>query len=1705
MDARKERESRPHLSLSKPEPEWLIEIVPTAAQRHWAHRLVVALDLEVDGQGASAGLELSAFALEALGAALSSKRLLDAAKLSSAMAAKARASIAFPLLGKSGELHPHSTTRILDLLNTRVRIDNNKTQGAAIAFGLLLRDAIRGGRHMGRAHVQRVSSMAGACLSVVVDADDLKAWRDLAALQPFDPRALEEFIKGHRDTQQEDLARALRAVQSNVAPFVMPPAAEAEVVVDRPQQRPVPPAPPGGPAEARREPEVASSPSWKALHAAASHAGMAETFNLELAHDRIDVSELSKIGAACCKALRGDATDQLIDSALLQSMAEILNADHGCALDLALAPELDDDTWYCFELRCVMQDRRARRGLSTDAGRREWEAVYVYPEVCDRMEQLLQQTPDAKRLRGLMPHREQAELVQATAAWVKSLTDQAHPATPGRAVHSTCLAYQKAGATDVEISAMTRAPAAASASVGNYYAPSLHRHHRLASAASALLGREQPPPIPQSPLLSPRDVPDDDELRAEWLMLRQLVLSVFGSLETADIAEVAVLFTRGMAACRKAYELLVAARDQVRQHPRWRDAALSADWIFESDKDTEINSDRLQCRTAELNDLVRVALLLRQKARDRLRRLGVPDVDLPPSMVKVTPDTPLFCRLRAIPTARGTRLVVGVLKDEQMSELNQRWRGPQNMGRRYWVGQMAECQRWLEEQALTGHGRGLRHLGSHCLSAPVMKSLQSARQLVRDTLARLALPPFGDSITGTPEPVVVPVDLSCVDRRRDRETRPTDMPQHYTESRTPGFLTVVGRLRPCVGQDRGLSSAARALLALIVAQGLCDSTDVREAWRSLREQWRKKGSVWIDWVRGSGQPIEMPLLAPVRLAADEVEKWPTLPEAEAELRAWLVATNDDHPLQPVLWPVKPGATIAALCWLMSHWVRVHVAALLSLAYRPDFMAATLDRHSLDLLQRRERPHKQLNLRAFRSRLNGVRPDAIDGRSLLWIQTAVGDVATSNERLGERQKRARKVKEALTASVSVRVDEAPVDGSGETTEQRQERWAREATKLEDTLLKSAPRTHLRPVAQMLLIYLDLEVALTRARDKDAISPGTYYDYLSAVRAQLEQHWPAHAEPTQILGRTWRKITRRVLKRLAGESDTTHAARCKAWRRILNVLVSHPAYEAASSALDESGAPSKRAKYIPSAASALWPRRLLPAIQMGIAEHLRGEPLAPVQARALCSLLLEAGPRRSEACGVRARDLSKDGTWYQRFPSGHDNKKTRLAVGRSRLGSPLDARMRELRALVRGLHPTPAYLFGESASDDSLTYPQTLVDLIVDVARDKIGSELVVAHGARGSAAMHLLVPGWEARIEALAEGPFKLADALAIVAALEGIGPDHLAHMLCSIGHASHRTFVRRYFTCWPLLYAACMRASLSDIELKPELIRKMPHLKDDKERARALLRRRSAKCAVPKGTPSDDWEWAISHHYPPRKPGPKPRPLRVTRLDQEVPPGAGGADAVRPVDMPAFGLLLDYQVRRHLGFVTVQAAKDATLGIEVARWLDQSACGAPAPSSHEPDESASAKPTNARTFLLNQINSPHGRGLIAALAAASPLWKELAGLLQDSANAPPVTRELIVALRDLLPPALSVHVAISEERCPAPLAQSLDGLVRVRMDFSPNVERARPRVRVMPTQLDKHGDVMHGHAAVLTHFASVALAICPVLVQLVENHDQRTT
>jgi len=218
-------------------------------------------------------------------------------------------------------------------------------------------------------------------------------------------------------------------------------------------------------------------PSQAAQKAAASHAGMAECFGLPLDHDRNEFTQQTTIAKACSAALRRKTHSDESYLALLQTLAWRLNSGHKKTLGLALQPDEGDGIWYCPELRHVLRDRRGRRKLTNLEAPPEWELLFIPPEASDFIAELLFEVPSARRLHELIPREVLAGLVPRTQAWVKRHADPAHPATPGRAVHSAGLAYLHMGATDVQASERSLSPALAAESAHNYYAPTVEEQH----------------------------------------------------------------------------------------------------------------------------------------------------------------------------------------------------------------------------------------------------------------------------------------------------------------------------------------------------------------------------------------------------------------------------------------------------------------------------------------------------------------------------------------------------------------------------------------------------------------------------------------------------------------------------------------------------------------------------------------------------------------------------------------------------------------------------------------------------------------------------------------------------------------------------------------------------------------------------------------------------------------------------------------------------------------------------------------------------------------------------------------------------------------------------------------------------------------------------------------------------------------------------
>ena len=241
----------------------------------------------------------------------------------------------------------------------------------------------------------------------------------------------------------------------------------------------------------------------------------------------------------------------------------------------------------------------------------------------------------------------------------------------------------------------------------------------------------------------------------------------------------------------------------------------------------------------------------------------------------------------------------------------------------------------------------------------------------------------------------------------------------------------------------------------------------------------------------------------------------------------------------------------------------------------------------------------------------------------------------------------------------------------------------------------------------------------------IAPGTWYDYLSSVRVYLAAAWPLGRRPDQLTPTEWRRLTTRVLQARPGDTETTTEARHKAWRRILLVLTCRTAYKAAEEALRDTQIARPARRYVPAAASTLWPAHMLPRICAAVDHAFRDEPLLGPQARALVMLLTDAGMRRSEAGGTRLRDLARDGSWIVRMTSGFGRRKVPLATGISPLSLQAGETLLSLKQLLGDPHDGPDYFLAQRGHSVNLAYALALYDEVVSIAREVVGSQALQA--------------------------------------------------------------------------------------------------------------------------------------------------------------------------------------------------------------------------------------------------------------------------------------------------------------------------------------------------------------------------------------------
>lgn len=1646
-----------------PDPAWLLDLLPDSKlHRQWIRNVIAVLGLGSDGAGLSCTFECLAGAFKAAAKPLEWPVLAEAAQLLMDVANRAKATTRFPLLALVPDVAAASVAQSVAKVGAQCAGGATEARPAQVALALLALDALRMQRAMSKRDVDHCATFAGAC-QTAYDARYSPLWRDLAALSPFAPSDLAPFTFDVAQSAPALFARRLsrvewRATMDQLHYLVQGAAgtatSSAHAVSRREGSGGVP-----STALSVADSVCALQPSVRGSRASAKFAGMAEHFGVGLVLNRLPPEQLIRVTKACHRALRAGQGRQA-DLALLVTMSLFISHDFKYTLNLPLMEDVEADLWYSRKDRCLYVDRNALQGKATGASRRTWDKRYIPPEVAERIEVLASKRGSARRLHELLPHQDHAELCRAAERWTKGLTDSAHPGWSARVAHSQGLAYLHVGASDVEAATLSLNLPLAVLSVQNYYQPDRRRQFDIASRLFEALGYEQPAWDAGDGRHVAPEVPTDDDMRREWARVACQYQLTLEGLPGADPEAAIALFNAFMVAASRAETLLTGARSQRRENPRLKDVLGSGTWCFRSDKRTKPSSDRLLPMSLELADLVRAVCLIRDMARARLLQLGVCLQRVHDQLIEPRAESSLFLFLLLHSEDDGYVVSSRPIEDPDMQAAPQLWPGPPNMGRRFWVREASQSAEWMVERVLTGHAQGLHHPGSGCLCVPVVELLQGAKRLTTSTLERLNLPRLCSGVdVGSAMPALV-TDLRRYGSRKSSASVQADLPSHYCDHLTLAALRVVEALRLFVGRASQLSAGARTLLSLVVVDGLCHTADLQSAWRALMNSPKSTPPRLLAWERPTGQPIAMPLMPPTQLAAAAVQRWLVFSEVQVELAAWLAGAEAHLQIGAVVWPEKHAAVLVALCALMARWVRLHVPPFLVEAYRPEVLAATMTGASLDQIHGAPaQPRRELEVRAgFRETKAALKEISGSEDQMAGIQFRLGRLVNSTSREGEHRARAANVWR-----------DGQLRAWHEVTEFGAARW--------------------------MLTWVFRECELIYGRRKGALDPATIYDYLSLVRVAVGQHWPSGCDPELASAAQWRFIAQQINASWQHEEAVIQDSRRKALRRILRTLAELPLYGACATALDLIEGDRRVPCYVPSAASTIVTAARVQQVHAAIDCYLADEPLASAQAHALLDLLSEVGLRKSEACAPQHENLAKDGTFLVKAGNGFDLRKTARSSGPTALSAATGDRMLALQQVQRQLHPPHKFFFAQSEDGVDLAHAQALYAVVVQLTKQILGSEAVHGHSYRGSAAMRLLVPGWEDRLGSLSSTPFLLSQAQAVMQAMRGSGVAHLATVLSGLGHASHRTFVRRYCTAWPLFYASAMRASLADVELNASLIHEMPHLRGDRAAAaRSIACRRSFVYSRPSGQPRDDWTWAVSHHY-----GNWRRDLRGTAERPCAKPAAKLLMALSPPkEKPPRDVEIHYLFLLALGLTSVAAMQKLGIGLTDGARLSNLMPGLPTLAELQGARNPKQIPAKFRSFMLGMSDKGACQALIRALSKARhATLLVLMGQLADHAGAPKVTAQGLRTCLQALPSQFALELAMVEAHWLPELPVALADESRIRI--KPLARRKSRRVRVRLCR-DEQGSTPANFSCALT----LAARFCAAAAQeLLHQEDEQ--
>lgn len=1275
--------------------------------------------------------------------------------------------------------------------------------------------------------LRRLVSFAQACDSTR-GGETAAEWRRLASVEPVTADALKAFAGKAKVTELKRLARAVADVLES--PKTGLPPRSHEVGPPRPFRPPAPPAPPQKPPRIGRKrgrpARPVRPPSAAGLLSAARHARAAMAVGVAEAWGTLPLDRLARCTSGLMKALDDDDTDQA-DFAVALLLGLFFDSNLAPTLKLSLRD--NDDLFYCPVTGCIWLSRRAlllAAGRSDEVG---WYYFLLPQRLVHAIAARLARYPDATVLAELMARLPDKLWLHQAQAFLLTFGDAAHPAYTARFVHSYGPALVATGAGDA-MAAHLSGRLVLSADSGSHYYGAPHDAVRAqVTRTFAALGLGEPVPSPQHtpfgrPLLS------DDEIRQRYGDASLRAATALSELAVAaDVGIAAARFNQGMVGCWDGYVLVSPSRPHLPARVSVESCFSHRAWHYRWDKNTEARSDRLLPMTRELASVFATAWALREAFVERLLALGVTEGDLPRLLRDVKGTSPAL--LQAVPHPRRPgQWTVAALGAAEHGGPPEGYRSGDTDPRAFWLSAVMVSGVPWAERALGGHGRRAAHLGTAALSTPVLTLLDRARAVVEATMSRLQLPLFAGQQPDSWLLHAITLDLRFFDRRRPPGNRPSDLLEHYCDRYTVPALQCIEVCEDELGQAPRMNAAARVLLALIVGQGLVWTDDIRSAWAALHDLAIDVGPFELHWVRASGQPISMPLLAPVVIALvlfkewrdpDHQEasepgvrrEWPTLEAAENELRLWL---REQFPR--VQWPSRPMAAIAALGFLAARVVRLVVPPFACKASRPDLMAATFDRISVDRLFGRS-PSPELDMPAAAPRRR---------QRLVHPQGRIPELRLLLHRFSSRTR--------------------PEGGD----ERRALRIGRVI------LLKFGPNSF-KPCEWLAWRWLTLEARRWAPPSARRDVPRTWYQYLCHIAGRLmlvPRDW--NPEAFDVAG--WRRFGEFMLD-VSEFKQPERQAKALRWRRkaltrFVLLLSELPEYRFAQHALGGLPAPAQEDRYRATAASVL----VMPAdVDASVAqvradfESLRHEG----ERRALLfQLSIDLCGRDGEALAIRPKDFSADRSWAAVREGPFSHVKNTQSLRFNGLAVTTQATATSVLAALQKVSPRQRYVYAQEGRSVSLRFGLQMQDDLWPLLAARAGNVRVRWYSLRGAGLMQRLAPGWETRLMAWLRGPMLAMHAQALLRLLEGSGPGHFTWAIGRSGHVSDPIPISTYLTFAPFVHAAAMCVRMQRVRVTPELAAAL------EGRSAGGLRKWVWDCCHTHRIAPEAWSWTIAPRFP---------------------------------------------------------------------------------------------------------------------------------------------------------------------------------------------------------------------------------------------------